>query len=79
MIVRRAMRTGDGTFPAWKKVGLAGDGDDKLAKGGIDANGNVDVTEADFSVDHENMLWGWNDRDLPDQAKQYVDIRNRSE
>lgn len=64
MICKRALRTGDGSY-------------DFAKHGDFKAQPVDDVSKEFFNMDHENMLWGWRDKDLPEVAKEFVDIRNR--
>lgn len=64
MICKRALRTGDGSY-------------DFAKHGDFKAQPVTDASKEFFNMDHENMLWGWRDKDLPDVAKEFVDIRNR--
>lgn len=62
MICKRALRTGDGTYKLKRSVA-------QLQQSGGGEN-------CDFRVDHQNMIWGWNDKDMPEVAKKFADIRN---
>lgn len=74
MICKRALRTGDGSYNVAKH------------KSSQHATSSLDPTEPlfdcngnelpDFPVNHDSMLWGWNDKDLPEAAKQCVDIHS---
>lgn len=69
MICKRALRTGDGTWDSRQRSKSFAE------SSAPDCNGNVELV----NMDYENMLWGWNDKDLPDKAKQFVEIRNKHE
>lgn len=82
MVCKRALRTGDGTWNAPQRVKAAAEPVLRRCSGAgaaepmpLDSNGNVELV----NMDYDNMLWGWNDKDLPDKAKQFVEIRNKQE
>lgn len=60
MICKRALRTGDGSFEMKKFKG-------------VDMNS---VTEEDFNVDHKDMIWGWKDPNMSENAKSFASVIN---
>lgn len=72
MVCKRALRTGDGSYDFAKHKSEQQFVDPREPL--IDCNGNE---LPDFQVNHENMLWGWNDKDLPETARRCVDIINQ--
>lgn len=74
MLMQRAMRTGDGTFRSWKQDSATVGVKDNLV-------GEETATDSEMSnrIDQGVMLWGWEDTDLPEQAKKYVNILNTVE
>lgn len=70
MICKRALRTGDGSYDFSKHR-------DFVTTPQAAVPHPEDYSNELFNMDHENMLWGWRDKDLPELAKKYVDVRNR--
>ncbi|XP_063822412.1 acyl-CoA Delta-9 desaturase-like [Ostrinia nubilalis] len=62
MIKKRAARTGDGSHPSCQEAPKVIDDDDH---------------DHDHDHSHENAVWGWEDKDMPEEDKQLAEISHR--
>ena len=69
MIKHRVLRTGDGSHPISQQKQKH---EEDLKKQLIDYVNR-------YQADNLNLVWGWDDKDMPSEDKEYVTIYNKEE
>lgn len=68
MIKHRVLRTGDGSHPQSKK---------RRAQDEAELKQKLVEYVNRYQADNKNLVWGWDDKDMPTEDKEYVTIYNQ--